>query len=96
MRGALIFVTYLYMYQPRTQGILPLTSAKIALALAGQFCNAIGQSYSQINSRVYYSFDKISIQQEATCNFRHENLKLLKSLLQIFGLNMTEFNYICM
>ena len=85
-----------YDLQPRTQGILPPTSTKMALALAGQFCNVIDESYNRINSRVNYSFHIISVQQGAICNFSNENLKLLKLSLQIFGLSMAEFKYICM
>ena len=42
-----------------------------------------------MNSRVNnYLFHVISIQQEATCDFKEENLKLLKLILQIFYLTM--------
>ena len=68
----------------------------MTLALAGQFCKVIGSSYSQINSRVSCSFHMVLVQPGAICIYGNENLKRLKLSLQIFGLNMAEFKYICM
>ena len=67
----------------------PISMAKMALALAGQFCDVIGSSSSEINSRANNLLHVISIQQGAICNFNNKNLKLSNLILEIFYLNMS-------